>query len=178
MVATSLAKQNFSQAAEDAINTQIQMHQMAQQTYLSAAAYFNHCEAALPGFTKFFHERAEHEGELAQYLIDYQITRGGICIIGSVPQPLLDWKSAVNAVETCLALEKDVNKSLLNLTIIAYNETDPHLKHTLKTNHLKAKVQTIENVAKGYTQLKRVGGEGLGLHMLDQDLYKHEKFVV
>lgn len=44
--------------------------------------------------------------------------------------------------------------------------------------HLRHKVQTIENVAKGYTQLKRVGGEGLGLHMLDQELYKHEKFVV
>lgn len=44
--------------------------------------------------------------------------------------------------------------------------------------HLKYKVETISNVAKGYTQIKRVGGEGLGLHMLDQDLYKHEKFVV
>lgn len=39
------------------------------------------------------------------------------------------------------------------------------------------KVKTIENVAKGYTQLNRVGGEGLGLYLLDQDVYKHGKFV-
>lgn len=44
--------------------------------------------------------------------------------------------------------------------------------------HLSVKVKTIENVAKGYTQLQRVGGEGLGLHLLDADLYEHEKFVV
>ncbi|KAI8350622.1 ferritin-like superfamily [Choanephora cucurbitarum] len=178
MVTTSLARQNFQEVTENAVNQQIQMHQMAQHTYLAASAYFNHCEAALPGFTKFFHERAEYEGKAAEHLIDYLITRGGICHISALPQPLNDWKSALNALETCISLEKDVNKSLLNLTIIAYNESDAHLKHFLKAGHLKAKVYTIENVVKGHTQLERVGGEGLGLHMLDQNLYKHEKFVV
>ncbi|KAL9546350.1 hypothetical protein MBANPS3_006704 [Mucor bainieri] len=178
MVTQSLAKQNYTQLAEDAVNQQIQMYQMAQQTYIAAAAYFNNAEVALPGFTKFFHERAEHEGKMAQHLIDYQITRGGICIISAIPQPLIDWKSATNAVETCLSLEKDVNKSLLSLTALAINNADAHLRHILKGGHLKYKVETISNVAKGYTQIKRVGGEGLGLHMLDQDLYEHEKFVV
>lgn len=41
------------------------------------------------GFVKYFHERAEHEGKLAQHLIDYQITRGGVCIISNIPQPLV-----------------------------------------------------------------------------------------
>lgn len=36
------------------------------------------------------------------------------------------------ALETCLALEKDVNKSLLSLTILAYNNRECHLKHILK----------------------------------------------
>lgn len=43
---------------------------------------------------------------------------------------------------------------------------------------MKYRIETIENVVKGYTQIKRVGGEGLGLYLLDQDLHKHEKFVV
>jgi hypothetical protein len=42
--------------------------------------------------------------------------------------------------------------------------------------HLTIKVKTIENVVKGYTQLNRVGGEGLGLHLLDQDIRKYGKF--
>jgi ferritin heavy chain len=52
------------------------------------------------------------------------------------------------------------------------------MRNINRGGHLRHKVQTIENVAKGYTQIKRVGGEGLGLHLLDQDLFKHEKFVV
>ena len=48
MVTTSLARQNFQEVTENAVNQQIQMHQMAQHTYLAASAYFNHCEAALP----------------------------------------------------------------------------------------------------------------------------------
>lgn len=48
MVAESLAKQNFSNVCEDAINQQIQMYQMAQQTYLAASAYFDKADVALP----------------------------------------------------------------------------------------------------------------------------------
>jgi ferritin heavy chain len=48
MVAQSLAKQNFAKASEDALNQQIQMYQVAQQTYIAASAYFNHAEHALP----------------------------------------------------------------------------------------------------------------------------------
>lgn len=48
----------------------------------------------------------------------------------------------------------------------------------VRGGHLNIKVETIANVAKGYTQIQRVGGEGLGLHLLDADLYQHEKFVV
>ncbi|RCH96429.1 hypothetical protein CU098_001753, partial [Rhizopus stolonifer] len=88
-----------------------------------------------------------------------------------------DWKSAFNAVETSLALEKDVNKSILNLASVAVNNQDKHLLHTLKKGHLNVKIETIYNIVRGYVQMQRVGGEGLGLHLLDQDLYEHEKFL-
>ncbi|GAA5799948.1 ferritin-like superfamily [Helicostylum pulchrum] len=178
MVIESLAKQNFVTASEEAINQLVRTYQTAQQTYLAASAYFDKADVTLPGFTKYFHERAEHEGKLAQHLIDYQITRGGICVISPLAEPLNDWKSATAAIETCLSLEKDVNKALLGLASLAYNNNDSHLRHTLKGGHLNIKVETIANVAKGYTQLQRVGGEGLGLHLLDTDLYQHERFVV
>ncbi|CAO3682957.1 hypothetical protein G6F70_007887 [Rhizopus microsporus] len=176
MVAESSAKQNFTRASEDAVNQQIQIYRMAQQTYLAASAYFDHCDIALPGFVKYFQERAEHEGKLAQHLIDYQTTRGGVVIINAIPQPLTDWNSAFSAVETTLALEKDVNSSLLKLAQVAANNQDKHLLHTLKNGHLNIKIKTIYNVVRGAIQLQRVGGEGLGLYLLDQDLYEHKQF--
>ncbi|CEG83135.1 hypothetical protein RMATCC62417_17107 [Rhizopus microsporus] len=176
MVAESSAKQNFTRASEDAVNQQIQIYRMAQQTYLAASAYFDHCDIALPGLVKYFHERAEYEGKLAQHLIDYQATRGGVVIINAIPQPLTDWNSAFSAVETTLALEKDVNSSLLKLAQVAANNQDKHLLHTLKNGHLNIKVKTIYNVVRGVIQLQRVGGEGLGLYLLDQDLYEHKQF--
>lgn len=48
MVAESFAKQNFTRAAEDAVNQQIQLYQLAQQTYTAASAYFDKADVALP----------------------------------------------------------------------------------------------------------------------------------
>lgn len=48
MVNASIAKQNFTTEAEDAINRQIQIDQIAQQQYLSTAAYFGRDDIALP----------------------------------------------------------------------------------------------------------------------------------
>lgn len=48
MASASLAKQNFSTAAEDALNQQIQVEQIAEQVYMSASGYFGHADVALP----------------------------------------------------------------------------------------------------------------------------------
>jgi len=55
----SLAKQNFSNVVEDAINQQITMELAAAHTYLSIAAYMGGVSVALPGLEKFFREQAE-----------------------------------------------------------------------------------------------------------------------
>lgn len=45
----SLAKQNFSNASEEAINQQINTELQASQVYLSMAAWAQHSSVALPG---------------------------------------------------------------------------------------------------------------------------------
>ncbi|KAI8370313.1 ferritin-like superfamily [Radiomyces spectabilis] len=178
MPTVSLAKQNFSTAAEDLLNTQIRIEQIAQHTYLAAAAYFGQDTVALPGLEHYFLETAEHQGRRVQHLIDYLTMRGGETIIQQIPQPPLEWESPRNALETSLMLEKDVNKSLLNLTTVAIDHRDTELEHHMKQNHLMDKVKLIEHVVKGLTQLERVNGTGLGLHLWDQELYRREKFPV
>ncbi|KAG2226494.1 hypothetical protein INT45_014238 [Circinella minor] len=89
---TSIAKQNFSIESENGLNQQIQIDQIAQQQYLSTAAYFDRDDVALPGLVKHFLEEAEHEGERVQTFIDYQQMRGGVAIVKEVPQPSVRMK--------------------------------------------------------------------------------------
>lgn len=39
-------------------------------------------------------------------------------------------------------------------------------------------MQSIEELAKAITQLQRAGGDGLGLFLIDEDIYKHGRFSV
>lgn len=55
----SLAKQNFSNVVEDALNQQISLEMTASQTYLAIAAYMGSDTVALPGLEKYFHEQSE-----------------------------------------------------------------------------------------------------------------------
>ncbi|KAJ8661510.1 hypothetical protein O0I10_002776 [Lichtheimia ornata] len=174
MVNASIAKQNFSTEAEDVINSQIQIDQIAQQQYLSTAAYFGRDDIALPGLEKHFLEQAEREGERVQLLIDYQETRGGVALIKDVPQPKAEYGTANIAIEASLVLEKEVNESLLNMTRVAINSDDREFKHYLKSKHLTERVNAIEKVCKGLTQLQRTKGEGLGLHLFDQAIYHND----
>ncbi|CAO3569650.1 unnamed protein product [Mortierella alpina] len=156
----SLAKQNFSSASEEAINHQISQELQASQ--------------ALPGLEKFFRESAEEEREHAQKLINYQNRRGGKVILQTLQAPESDWSSARNAIESTLQLEKDVNKSLLNLHKVAEENNDPQLCDFIESTYLEEQVEAIKKIADLVTQLNRVGGDGLGLYLWDQNLLKQE----
>jgi len=93
-------------------------------------------------------------------------------VLKDVPQPKTEWTTAKNAVETSLELEKDVNKSLLNLTSLAEDQNDHQLDNFLKQTFLSDQVHSIEEFARMVTQLNRVGGDGLGLYLWDQKLLK------
>ncbi|KAI9323560.1 ferritin-like superfamily [Dichotomocladium elegans] len=167
----SLAKQNFATVSEEALNQQINTELQASQVYLSMSAWAQHTSVALPGLEKYFRESAEEEREHAQKLIDYVNTRGGKVILRALQAPETDWKSAKNAVESALQLEKDVNKSLLNLHKIADGNNDPQMCDFIEKEYLEEQVKAIKKLADMVTQLTRVG-EGLGVYIWDQDLYR------
>jgi ferritin heavy chain len=172
----SLAKQNFS--ADDALNQQISVDQTAAQTYDAMAAYFGRDDVALPGLSRFFTSRTHEESAHAQKLIDYLNMRGGRVVLTNIPQPNTEWKSAQNAIEASLQLEKDVNKSLLNMTALAEDQGDFQLDNYLKFGFLSEQVKSIEQLSKMLTQLNRVGGDGLGLYLWDQELLEEGKIAV
>ncbi|CDH60250.1 soma ferritin [Lichtheimia corymbifera JMRC:FSU:9682] len=166
----SLAKQNFATASEEALNQQINTELQASQVYLSMSAWAQHTSVALPGLEKYFRESAQEERDHAQKLIDYVNTRGGKVILRALQAPETDWKSAKNAVEAALQLEKDVNKSLLNLHKISDGNNDPQMCDFIEKEYLEEQVTAIKKLADMVTQLNRVG-EGLGVYLWDQQLY-------
>ncbi|KAK3842502.1 MAG: ferritin-like superfamily [Linnemannia gamsii] len=168
----SLAKQNFSNVVEDALNQQISLEMTASQTYLAIASYMNSDTVALPGLEKFFREQSDEEREHAQHLVDYTNKRGGRAVIPSVPAPTSEWSSAKNAVESALQLEKDVNKNILRMESLAEDQNDPQLVSVLRSRYLKEQVESIAEIAKLMTQLNRGGADGLGLYLFDQTLLK------
>ncbi|KAG0300379.1 fts3-like protein [Dissophora globulifera] len=170
----SLAKQNFSSATEEAINIQISQELQASQVYLSLSAWAGSSNQALPGLEKFFRASAAEEREHAQKLIDYQNRRGGKVVLRALEAPPSDWASARSAIEATLQLEKDVNKSLLNLHKVGEENSDPQLCDFVESEYLEEQVEAIKKISDLITQLNRVGGDGLGLYLWDQELLKLE----
>ncbi|RUS14189.1 ferritin-like superfamily [Endogone sp. FLAS-F59071] len=160
----SLAKQNFSNAAEEAINAQINMELQASTVYLSMAAWASNASVALPDRAPPALERKH-----AKALINYQNMRGGRVVLRALKAPKVDWVSAKEAVEESLQLEKDVNSALLKLHQIADENNDPQLCDYVESDFLSEQVRSIKQLADMCTQLARVG-DGLGVYLWDQQM--------
>jgi ferritin heavy chain len=98
--------------------------------------------------------------------------RGGSVVLSALQAPPAEYKSARNAAEFALDLEKDITKSLISLHAIAEEENDQSLQDFLEEQYLRPQSETIKKFADLVTNLNRVGNEGLGLFLLNQELLK------
>lgn len=171
---TSLARQNFSQDSEAVLNKQINIEFTASYTYQSMAAYLSRSSVSLPGLAKYCAECAEEERGHALKLIDYVTKRGGKAVLLPLAQPESEWTSAVHIMSTILELEREVNAALLAAHKVASDSQDPQLTDYLEGEFLEEQVKAIHEVASMMTQLKRVGGDGLGLYLWDRELLEHK----
>ena len=84
------------------------------------SAYFDRDDVALHGFSHFFNEMSAEENEHARNLMKYQNMRGGRVVFQDVSKPQVeDWKSALNALQTAIDLEKKVN------AVMTFAKLDP-----------------------------------------------------
>merc|ERR1712098_962312 len=166
----SKVKQNFHSDSEALINKQINMELYASYVYLSMAAYFARDDIALMGFSKRFREASKEEREHADILIDYQTMRGGRVVFLEIAKPNNDeWGCALEAVEASLELERTVNESLLNMHKMADSHGDSQMTDFIEGTFLKEQVEAIKEIGNLITKMKRAG-DGLGLHLIDQEL--------
>ena len=167
---TSRGRQNFSEECESAINSQINMEFGASYAYQAMAAHFAHDTVALPGFAAHFRKEAEEERSHALKFVDYLTKRGGVVKFIDIIAPKFSFKTALEALQAALDLEKAVNTSLLKLHGLAGEKNDPHLADFIEEEFLDDQVKSLKEIADFITQLERCGGEGLGLYLFDQKL--------
>jgi len=166
---SSLIRQNYMADVEAGVNKQINIELYASYVYLSMSYYFDRDDVALHHFATWFKHQSDEEREHGTTLMKYQNTRGGRIVLQNVQKPEKDeWGSALEAFQAALALEKFNNQSLLELHLLAANNNDSQMCDFLEDKYLREQVESIEEIGKIITNLKRVG-KGLGEYIYDRD---------
>ena len=123
----------------------------------------------MPGFSKYFKKLSDEEREHAEKLMHYQNKRGGRVVLQAVAKPEKDeWGSGLNAIESALALEKNVNQSLIELHAVGERHGDHQMCDFVEGEYLKEQVESIKELSDYVAILKRVG-PGLGEYMFDKE---------
>merc|ERR1711918_108657 len=138
----SLARQNFDDSVEAALNDQINMELYASYAYQAAARHFERDDVALFGFAKFFQHQSDEEREHAEKFQKYLNIRGGRLTLKDIKAPPTFYESALSAMEAALQLERDVNESLLNMHKVADENHDAQLTDFIEGNYLNEQVES------------------------------------
>ncbi|CAK8675639.1 unnamed protein product [Clavelina lepadiformis] len=158
----------WSKKCEEELNKQINLELYASYVYMAMGHFFDRDDVALKNVSKFFKENSEEEREHAEKIISYQNRRGGTTSYFPIQPPnQFDPKTfnTMKAMQCALALEVNVNKSLLALHEVG-NE-DPEFQDFIEANFLHEQVEAIKQLKDYITQLK-LAGPGLGEYMFDK----------
>eukprot|EP00921_Rhytidocystis_pertsovi_P014108 GHVQ01022967.1.p1 GENE.GHVQ01022967.1~~GHVQ01022967.1.p1 ORF type:complete len:172 (+),score=20.65 GHVQ01022967.1:130-645(+) len=168
-MATSLPRQNYHAESEAGVNKQVNLEMYASYAYQSMAFYFDRDDVALPGFSKYFKKASDEEREHAEKLMKFQNQRGGRIVLQNIQKPERDeWGTGLDAMQAALALEKNVNQSLLDLHKVAETHQDAQFADFIEGNYLTEQVESIKEICGHIANLKRVG-PGLGEYMFDKE---------
>jgi ferritin len=152
---------------EDAINEQINKELYSSYLYLSMSAY---CEAeSLPGFADWMRAQAQEEVGHAMRFFDYVNARGGRVVLKAIEMPPPIWKSPLEMFEQVLDHERKVTGMINRLYELVLAEKDYATQMELQW-FVSEQVQEEESAGQVVDQLKRVGGQPMGLLMLDMQL--------
>lgn len=167
-------RQNYHEESEACVNRQINLELYASYVYQSMSFYFDRDDVALKGFAKYFKHASDEEREHAEKLMKLQNKRGGRIVLQDIKKPERDeWGRGQEAMETALALEKQVNQSLLDLHAVADKHNDYQLADFIEGNFLTEQVDAIKELSDHVTNLKLVG-PGLGEYMFDKNTLKED----
>jgi ferritin len=159
----------LAKTMQDALNEQIQKEYHSSYLYLAMAAY---CEASnLPGSAQWMRIQSQEELAHAMKLFEHMVDRGGRVTLQAIPQPLAEYKSALDVFENVLAHEQLVTASIHKLYALALKEND-YPGQVMLQWFVTEQVEEEKNAGQVVEQLKAIGESKNGLFMVDRGLGK------
>ncbi|XP_078481575.1 soma ferritin-like [Ciona intestinalis] len=158
----------WTKHCEDGLNNQINLELYASYVYMAMGHYFDRDDVALKNVSKYFKECSEEEREHANKMVEFHNRRGGNTTYFPIKSPGPfgpDNFNTIKAMKCALALEVNVNKSLLALHETANG--DPEFQDFIEANYLHEQVEAIKQLKDYITNLELVG-TGLGEYMFDK----------
>jgi ferritin heavy chain len=101
--------------------------------------------------------------------MNLQTKRGGRIQLREIAKPLkTEWTSGLEAMQSAMELQKQINEALLTMHTLATKHNDGHLSDLIEEDFLREKVDTLKTLSDHITNLKRVG-PGLGEYIFDKE---------
>jgi ferritin len=157
----------LSAKTQEALNKQINAELYSSYLYLSMAAYFE--AESLKGMAHWMRIQADEEHIHAMKLYDFVNNRGGRVQLAEIEAPKTQWNAPLEAFEDAYKHELKVTALINALMNLAVAEKD-HAAHDFLEWFANEQVQEESDAKLIVDQLKMVGGQGLGLFMIDQQL--------
>jgi len=152
---------------EDALNEQINAEFYSEHLYLSMAAYFE--VEGLPGFAAWMRAQAAEERAHGMRLFEFIVDRDGRVELDGLEAPPTEWDDPADAFEAAYDHEVEISGLIDDLVALARDEHD-NATETMLQWFVAEQVEEEATAQEIVDRLHRVGDDGTGLLMVDQEL--------
>lgn len=159
----------LNEKMEKALNSQINAEYYSSYLYLSMAAYFE--SVNLPGFANWTRVQAQEELSHAMKIFDFICERGGRAALDAIEKPPAEWESPLDAFEAVYKHECYISGRINDLVSLSLEEKD-HASNNMLQWFVAEQVEEEASADGILQQLIRVGDDGPGIYLIDQELAK------
>jgi ferritin len=149
------------------LNEQIKNEIYSAYLYLSMSAYFEY--EGLAGFSNWMRKQTKEEFEHAMKFFEFLSDRGERIILKEIPQPPVEFKSAVDVFDKTLEHEKKVTQMINDLYSLAKQVNDNPAVVFLEW-FITEQVEEEKNAGDILGKLKKVSPDSGAFFMLDKVL--------
>ncbi|XP_060231691.1 ferritin light chain-like [Meriones unguiculatus] len=153
----SQSHRNYPTEVGAIIGRLISMHLQASDTYLSLGFFFKG-NTSVEGLVHFFRNLSEEKRQGAYLLMQSQQSSCDLYFTGQT-LPSYQCDGSLDAMETSLALEKNLNQVLLDLHALGFANSDLQLCHFLETHFLEKEAKLIEKITDNLRNLRQQATE-------------------
>lgn len=151
----------------NALNDQIKHEFESAYAYLAMSNYFE--QEAFPGMAHWMRLQYQEETAHALKILDFLHDRDQKVVLGPIAKPSTSFKSPLDVFQKSLKQEKTVTGLIHDLYALAVKEKDYPAQVMLQW-FIEEQVEEEKAASDVIDQLKRIGDDGAGLVMLDQQL--------